>query len=590
MYSFRDTTVQTVPVTDTLPAEAVSINGMYIENIISGYQTLYTSGRETLAVNLDTLTVGSADGEVIKSRRYPARTITVGFQLVASSPSDFRTKFNHLNNLMSFESADFVFADETDKYFTGTPILDVDVESGRNSIVGEWQIFCPDPFKYSLSPTVRTTDDAQGVVITGNTATFTIDYNGTHECHPTLRAEFASALSGGEYNDDGDCGYVAFADDDGNIIQLGNPDAIDIDEYTRAQNLANREFSSLTDWIATGWNETWGSKTVDGSVNVATKTDTYWARGTGAWSKQCAVPTFNTNAGWHGPLIWKQTTGAINFSLAIEHRMCCSGGGELGTFECGIYNTTSTPYMLAGFVIEKTSAGTSGVVRYIVGGKQVGTASIDLSYYNTHFGYCRRDPVYTTYATVVYYKNKKKTKQSKNNKKTKYYNVYYTTVCTGYTYTQSNLNSSITKSEGTFTFKVGNLAAKTFVDSSLAQIPGHNISMHFGKSGSTTPLNTNVVRSCKFTNNGNNNKTFADVPNVFTAGDVVEANCNDASVYLMRGSSLLGQYAPQYGALGNNWDSFLLHKGENHIAVSWSDWVDADYKPKISIIYNEVYI
>lgn len=51
LYDFIDT----VPVTDTTetekvyPSEAVTINGKYLEDLIDGYQTLFTTGRELIA-------------------------------------------------------------------------------------------------------------------------------------------------------------------------------------------------------------------------------------------------------------------------------------------------------------------------------------------------------------------------------------------------------------------------------------------------------------------------------------------------------------------------------------------------------------
>lgn len=52
MYNFVDTT----EVSDAalLPSEAMKINGEYIENQITGYRTLYVSGREALAPELTT--------------------------------------------------------------------------------------------------------------------------------------------------------------------------------------------------------------------------------------------------------------------------------------------------------------------------------------------------------------------------------------------------------------------------------------------------------------------------------------------------------------------------------------------------------
>ena len=161
-----------------LPAEAVSLNGEYLEDLIEGYRTLYVKGRESLESELDTYGVGTADGERIKGSRYPARTLTVGFQLLAKSNEDFRIAFNQLNNILSIDEADFIFNDETDKYFTGTPIMDADIEAGRNNVTGEWKIFCGFPFKRSVELITLSTDDEQGVVVEGNKATFSFEYNG----------------------------------------------------------------------------------------------------------------------------------------------------------------------------------------------------------------------------------------------------------------------------------------------------------------------------------------------------------------------------------------------------------------------------
>ena len=81
---------------------------------------------------------------------------------------------------------------------------------------------------------------------------------------------------------------------------------------------------------------------------------------------------------------------------------------------------------------------------------------------------------------------------------------------------------------------------------------------------------------------------FAEIPNVFTAGDIVEANCNDANVYLYRDGSMSGHIEPQYGALGNDWEDFEIKPGQNIIKAVWSDWVNTSYKPLIQIIFNEV--
>lgn len=579
-YTYRDTTTG-VPPANTLPAEAVSIDGQYIENAISGYQTLYVSGRESLAVEFDNITVGTSDGETLKNKRYPARTIVVGFQLIASSASDFRSKFNHLNNLLSMDEADFVFADETDKFFTGVPIMDIEVDPGRNSVKGEWQIYCAYPFKRSTAVKTVTlptsTDDYS--------KTYSISYLGTYPTRPVLRAKFAGALAGGSYSDDGDCGYVAFINDNEAIIQLGNPDAIDYDAYSEATQLVNQEFSTVSGWQTSG-GKTWGNKAIDGSVASTNVSDAHWNKDTG-WNLPCAVPSYGSGSAWHGPILHKTlngVTGAVNFNISAVHRMAVSDNTQIGSFELGAYNVVGSTYkMVAGIVIEKTSAGTMGVLNYIVNDEVVNSVDIDLSYYNTNFGYCDKQNVYQT----QYYNKKKKKWQTAKIKKAK-----TRSVVAGLSYTQSSLNIQICKSEDTVTFKVGNLSY-TYTDSAIRTMVTHDLSIHFGQKGTNTALNTNAVRSILFTSIPSGKK-FADVANVFTAGDIVEADCNDASVYLFRNNTVDGQEAPQYGALGNDWEDFVLTKGTNTITVCWSEWASliasGNYAPEITIEYNEVYI
>ena len=557
--------------------EAVKMDGSYIEDLLPGYSTLSTSGREALPLDFEAYSVGTADGDVIKYTRYPAREITVEFLLVGPDPSTLRERINHLANLLSVDEADFVFNDEADKYFTGVPHMNTDVDKGFTwqglTVTGTWQIYCPYPFKRSTS-----IYEAIPTNITGNKALFLINYTGTYPARPLLQAKFKGALSGGNYSDDGDCGFVAFMDDNENIIQLGNPDAIDLDGYTVATQLINHLFTDATGWSTSG-GATWGSKTVSGSMTPNTSiSDPYYNNGAGQTMK-VAAPTYGSASGWHGPILYKTTAGAVDFDLAFVQRMAASDVGQTGTFECGCYNVDNGTYtMVAGIVIEKTANGTTGTVKYILNGKVVGTQGIDLSYYNTNFGYCKRTEVKTAnYAYKTVKKGKKKVKQ-------KYVKSYTTT----YTYTQSGLNTTISKSGSTVTFNVGKLASRTYTDTDIDQKVAQVVSFHFGQNGTNPALHTNAVASVRYT--ANPTELFADKPNVFTAGDIVEADCNDASVTIRHQDTEDGQPAPMYGALGNDWEGFRLQRGANYITAVWSDWVQSGYEPDVKILYNQVYL
>lgn len=543
-----------------LPQEAVKINGQYIEDLLAGYYTITTSGREGLTAELNTYTVGVADGEKIKGSRYPAREVTVEFALKGSSLEDFRDKMENLANLLSLEEADFVFNDESDRYYTGRPLLQKEVNKYKNACTGSYVIHCAYPFKRSVALTTLSSTDLEGVVVDNNSATFTFNYSGAHPSWPILRASFAAAKSGGDYTEDGDCGYVAFLDDEENIIQLGNPEVIEQDPAKANETIINSEFSALTGWTSS-------------NMSVSNITDTYWKRGTGQ-TMSFAKPSGTA-------YLTRSVSDVVNFECNIVQRLCASTTGQTGKFE---FLTMHDNTIIAGYKIEKTGSGTNATVSYIVDDKVVGTDSIDVSYYNTNFGYCKRTEITKTVTykqKQVKYVTKKKKGKKKKVKKT----VYVTKtrqVHDKWAYTQSNLNSGFVREDDQVVFTIGNLPKRTYKNSNMTGQDIDNVVINYRGN-----FHTNALRSVKMVGKV---AVFAEIPNVFTAGDVVEADCNDANVYLYRDGAMNGHIEPQYGALGNDWEDFEIKPGQNVIKAVWSDWVDPDYKPLIQIIFNEVYL
>lgn len=239
MYEFID--VNEVSEESILPSEALMINGDYIENLIEGYRTLQVIGREALSVELKKYESAARDGSVIQNRRYPARYITVKFQLITKSSEDFRKAFNRLASILSVEDAELIFNDEPDKFFIGTPETIEEIPGGRNAVVGSFTICCADPFKYSVQEYVASPEPGQN--------TFLIDYNGTYKAYPTLEAEFyneneaIAALTGA-----GDCGYVAFFNDKKKIIQMGDPDEPFGITHEKSQTLVSQQFNDGNSW------------------------------------------------------------------------------------------------------------------------------------------------------------------------------------------------------------------------------------------------------------------------------------------------------------------------------------------------------
>lgn len=239
MYNFID--VNEVSDGVVLPSEALMINGEYIENQIAGYRTLTVQGREALSPEIEGYTTGVRDGSRIKSKRFPERIITVTYQLIAESNEAFREAYNKLAAILNVKDAELIFNDEQDKFFVGTPCVIDTVKPGTNSVVGNFEILCADPFKYSVIEYEAESD----LVENG----FLIDYKGTYKAFPTLEAEFYNenesdaALTGS-----GDCGYVAFFNEDEKIIQLGDPGEADTETYPKSQTLVMQQFDSEAAW------------------------------------------------------------------------------------------------------------------------------------------------------------------------------------------------------------------------------------------------------------------------------------------------------------------------------------------------------
>lgn len=539
-----------------LPQEAVSINGQYIEDVLPGYKTVTTTGREGLTPELNTYTVGTADGETVKGSRYPVREIIVEFLLMGESLEDYRDKVENLANLLSLDEADYVFNDEADRFYTGRALLQSEVTKYKNGARGQYIIRCSYPFKRSVELITLSSTDAAGVVVSNNTATFTFGYGGTQPARPLLRASFAAPKEGGDYNEDGDCGYVAFMDTNENIIQLGNPDVIDVDQANKNVAQINSEFTELTGWTHE-------------NVNIGAIQDQYWDRGTGQ-TLSFAIPSGTAG-------LSRSLTNATNYDVNLVQRLCVNNNAQTGGFSC---LTKSGSRVLVGYTITKTGSGTSGLVNYIVDDKIVGTDTIDLSLYNTNFGYCNRTAVYTTYQEKV----KVKTKKKKNKKKKKKYKTVTRTKLDHYNYTQSDLNAGFSRDDDVVTFFVAaGLPDRTYKSTAIVGVPATSIEFSF-----TGNLYRNALHSVDLV--GKAGVPFAEIPNVFTANDIVEADCNTANVVLRRAGTIEGSLAPMYGALGNDWEDFEIKPGENVIRASWSEWVDPAYKPLIQIIYNEVYV
>lgn len=584
MYNFVDTVEHTSE--SVLPSEAMQFNGEYLEELIEGYRTLYVKGRDTLSPEIEIGEVGVRDGGYLKNKRFPARTITVGYQLLASDENAFRAKFNALNGILNTEDAQLIFHDEEDKYFTGTPNGFGDVPEGRNNITSEFEIICADPFKYSVEEYEVTPEEGGD--------TFLIDYNGTYPAYPTLEADFYQ--SDEEDNRDGECGYVAFVNERGNILQFGNPNETDekaekvkkittststtYGSMTQKKRLLTEAFNSVGNWNNAGF------ITMDTFVRAGSlKCAKFPTQGAYDNAIQAAGYGSTGYSQWHGPTACKtigappavsgatNPTRSGNFTCQFSARICANANEatakkQLGTLQAFVLDASGN--FICGTQIWKNGGTTKGKIRvYVRNHSYVKEwTNVDLSYYNKYFGY-----------------------QKKGGAK-------------------PNLGVTLKKTGGKFEFNIGGYTF-TYTDNALANVVAGKVSFYFGQWANKPALERLGVYYVNFDDNSvkytvpttttTTNISYLtniiDVENTFGTNDVLIARCQDGTVWLGGATEetdeeeqSLGTERPDLGALGNDWEQFTLDKGSNAIGTMYSDWVADAYKPTFKLRYRERFL
>lgn len=272
MYNFVDTT-QTPAESRQLPAEALQINGEYIENQIEGYQTLYVTGRELSESEINEIQIGNATGTEYQGKRNVQRTITVGFQLLCSTPEEFTEKFNTLNGILDVEQARLIFRDEPDKYYIGTKSEVGDIPSGRLNVKGEFAFYCCDPYKYSVAEkTFQASLNAAGIM------EVSIQNDGT-----------APAVISYDIKHNHENGFVGIASRYG-AMQYGKVDEIDSETLQRSEELFR--YSNPTEFGAMTNGQ--GVLTEDFPKNGAWRTVTYQDK------PYLALDNVGSGSSWHG--------------------------------------------------------------------------------------------------------------------------------------------------------------------------------------------------------------------------------------------------------------------------------------------------
>lgn len=216
MYAFVDT-VNSGIVGTNLPTEAMSYNGVYLENEIDGYRTLSVTGRELMESEVTDQEIDGMDGSYYRYKTTPARTITVKYQLRAKGSREYREAYNKMNKLLSGEQVKVIFNDESDKYFIGTKTSNTQVDGGSNNVIGEIEIYCSDPRKYSTAEKEFTATDGVLNIVNEGTVPVSIDY---------------------DIQTTSETGYIGLVSEEG-IMQYGKIEELDGETYKQSEWLAS---------------------------------------------------------------------------------------------------------------------------------------------------------------------------------------------------------------------------------------------------------------------------------------------------------------------------------------------------------------
>lgn len=339
MYEFVD--LNELPGTESVPAEAVKYNGTWLDTTIPGFRTLNVSGRELLTKEVREKSIPGIDGNTYLGSDVPPRTITVRYALTAPTALMFRERYNKLMSILNAEQVQVIFNDEPDKYFVGTATGGENPEPGRLSVVGEIEIHCSDPFKYSVVE--------KSIPITGNTLTIT--NNGT-----------MSASVRYEVKLDKENGYLGIASDQG-AMEFGKREEANGQTYQQTEYLLG-----LPDFIAAA----------DDKTSIDAMHPTYGTKGTlttrsyngRTYLTLGSVGTLvgNANGGMRTVNLKPDSNGnatAANWDIYMHLIMWASAMGQTG--EMSVSVVTADGKLIAGCNWFKTDmSGNTGAYEIIV--------------------------------------------------------------------------------------------------------------------------------------------------------------------------------------------------------------------------------
>lgn len=354
---------------------------------------------------------------------------------------------------------------------------------------------------------------------------FEIDYGGTYPSYPILQATAKSSL-----------GYVSMVNQNAKIIQIGTPDDVNLDKYgTSVERVTNSWYSggSIADFsVNTGKFQAMGSNPVVPQGTLETTAPGVRASNYGTTARN-----------WHGPSITRTFDPIKNF---ISHWHIAFVGDTTGSnigliqYNIGGKDTSGNHKIICSVTYVKEKTGTNNCIAIIhINGKQLTNIPFTCEHTNMMSG-------------VI------------------------TGAGRGYI---ERFGTKIT------VVLAGGHIKKTYDVPSIKNYTATDVNVCFAKWGTQNGIESNPVASnyLKALSVWEHNvDAWEDIPDKFKNGDEIEADCSEARI---RVNDVI---TDKLGALGNDWEDFVLAPGPNQIKCLWSSW--AKTKPTFKIRYRKVYI
>jgi putative phage tail component, N-terminal domain len=482
-----------------VPACSVNVHGQNLERSIVGYRTSFVRGREGINSNLTEQVIGTSDGVDPLNLRLEPREITVGYGLTTDTREEHAKLYSQLKYILREKEIDFVFEDDNRHYYIGT-VTSVTSEqlntAGTDvySSVGEITIRCSKPIRYSM-------DEASISPTLDNGTTFFVNYDGTYPTKPIIETTFRS-----------ECGYVAFINQEGKILQFGSPEEVDVEHFESSKTLIDVNFHTVAN--LNGWTQNNAT-----TVRVSNEhRQTGSARVGQVWPNDSRIMLHANNYGsgnaWHGPSITHKVPPDKKCTLAWQHYFAIGGVGDHGVAQL--------------LMTDKN-------------GKNVAALSFFKNQGGVSYG---RSELYV---------------QGKAIKNVIHPPLHYNSPVTGY----DRGRSSISKFEDKIEFNISG-TIHSFLIPELKDVEVVEISAYLGKWGNNTEMSANCLRSIRFTSHSV--KVWRDVPNKFQRNDLLSIDC------ATRGISINGVVQNRLASLGNDWEDFYLSHGVNEIRCVHSTW------------------